>query len=442
MTETTHESSRDGEMLATHEPPRGEGALTSSDFLSRSVAGLGSAALEVVDYDELCVPGAIDDLALATKDTIAHIAPAATHHPSPPVDYGGLLGPRPPVPKRLLGSANHPEGWWMTPFQSPALHAALLHDVLCFGGLPDDGRHSSVHLLLAQSRLIVPDSYFVRSTIRSLPEDLIERLAAAGPDHGGDIPTQPGLHYFAGAAWSHFGHFILEGLSRFWLLARLPKSIRDELRFVFYNDCPLPDWQLEFLEALGVAAERIVYLAEPQRFERMIVPSLAYNLHRWAASAQSDTWERIGCAFDRGDGPTYVYLSRSRHTPNRTLRDEDEIERGFQARGFTVLHPQELSIADQVAAVRHARLIAGSAGSAMYLSAFARRGARKLIISPRNLTFRDDQLISHLRGERLAYFLCAPGDPHINPRKADYQVDLEHLDSAIDRWIAADEDQS
>ncbi len=402
---------------------------------------MGSAPPEIVGYDELCVRGSIDDLALATEDTIAHIAPAATHHPSPPADYGGILDTQPLVPKRLLGNANHPEAWWTMPFQSPALYAALLHNVLCFGGLPDDGRHSSVHLLLAQSRLIVPDSYFVRSTIRSLPEELIESLTAAGPEHGADIPTQPGLHYFAGAAWSHFGHFILEGLSRLWLLARVPESIRAELRFVFYNDRPLPDWQLEFLEALGVAAERIVYLTKPQRFERMIVPSLAYNLHRWAAPAQGDTWEHIGRAFDRGDGPTRVYLSRSRYPHNRTLLDEAEIEQRFQARQFTVLHPQELSIADQVAAVRHARLIAGSAGSAMYLSAFARRGARKLIISPRNFTFRDDQLISHLRGGQLAYFLCTPGDSYINPRKADYQVDLERLDSAIDRWIAADEDQ-
>jgi capsular polysaccharide biosynthesis protein len=63
-----------------------------------------------------------------------------------------------------------------------------------------------------------------------------------------------------------------------------------------------------------------------------------------------------------------------------------------------VLHTQELGIADQVASVRHARLIAGSAGSAMYSSAFARPGARKLILSPRHFTFRDGQLISHLRG--------------------------------------------
>jgi capsular polysaccharide biosynthesis protein len=399
------------------------------------------ATIEVVGYDELCVQSDIDDLALATEDTIAHIAPAATHHPSVPVDYGGILGPRPPAPKRLSGSANQPEAWWTTPFQSPAQYAALLHDALCFGGLPDDGRHSSVHLLLAQDRLIVPDSYFVRSTIRSLPEDLIERIAATGPERRADIPTRPGLHYFAGAAWSHFGHFVLEGLSRWWLLERLPESIRAELRFVFYNDRPLAPWQLEFLEALGVAAERLVYLTEPQRFERMIVPSLAYNLHRWAAPAQGTAWERIGRAFDRGAGPARVYLSRSRHTHNRILLDETEIERRFQARGFTVLHPQELSIADQVAAVRGARLIAGGAGSAMYLSAFTRHGARKLVIAPRNLAFRDDQLVSHLRGGQLAYCMCAAGDPNVNPRKADYRVELEQLDIAIDRWIAAADDQ-
>jgi hypothetical protein len=117
-------------------------------------------------------------------------------------------------------------------------------------------------------------------------------------------------------------------------------------------------------------SDRIVYLAEPKRFERVIIPSIAYNLHRAAAYIQRDTWERIGCAFDRKGGPERVYLSRSRYEPNRALINEAEVESRFQAEGFTVLHPQELSIAEQIATIRHARLIAGSAGSAMYLSAF------------------------------------------------------------------------
>jgi hypothetical protein len=413
--------------------PRGPGAITSAG------SPPGGAPLATIAYDDLCIDVELSELAEAGTDAIARIAPAARCHPSPPVDFGGIVGPDPQTPERLRGNPSHPEAWWTTPFQAPELYAAVLGDALCFGGLPV-GPHKTGHLLLAQGNLTVPDSYFVRSTRRSLPTDLVERLGAE-PVRGADLAEwKPGLYYFAGAAWNHFGHFLTEGLSRWWLLARLAPSVRAELRFVLYDERPLARWQLDCLEALGVGAEQLVYLTEPQRFERLIVPAAAYNLHCAAAPPQAEVWEHIGRAFDRGSGPERVYLSRSRYTYNRTLVNEAEVERRFRARGFTVLHPQELGIAEQVAAVRHASLIAGSAGSAMYLSAFARPGARRLIISPRNFTFRDDQLISHLREGQLAYILCPRGARHVHPRRADYHVDLEILDTALDHWVAAGED--
>jgi capsular polysaccharide biosynthesis protein len=425
--------------------------------------------LETIDYEQLCVDADLADLADLThlaENAIARLAPALTLHPAPPLDLAGVLNPlpaprppapphsashdrvilgEPPVPRGLTGQANDPRTWWTSPFQAPPLYAASLHDVLCFGGLPA-GEHRSGHLLLVGDRFLVPDSYFVRNTVRSLPSDLLAPDGA--PAHGtpgkfrlrvdvADVPTLPGIHYFAGAAFGHFGHFILEGLSRWWLLALLPASLRAQLRFVLYDDRPLPPWQLELLQCLGVAPDRLLHLTQPMRFERLLVPSTAYHLHRGIASAHGDTWERIAAAFDRGrGGPERVYLSRSHHRSNRVLLNEPDVERHFQARGFTVLHPQELSIAQQLAAVRHAKLIAGSAGSAMYLSAFARPGARKLIVSPRNFTFRDDQLISHLRDQQLAYLLC-PNDPSArHPRYSDYRVAPDLLTAALDRWIA------
>jgi capsular polysaccharide biosynthesis protein len=419
--------------------------------------------LETIGYDKLCVDVAVADLARMGEHAIARIAPALTCHPDPPMDLADVLGPgsqcewptlrrtdddrvvlgEPGVPRGLVGRAHDPRTWWAAPFQAPALYGASLQNVLCFGGLPAGG-HSSGHMLLVDDRFVVPDSYFMRNTVRSLPANLLAGVGAPAEGRfrmrvdATGIATSPGLHYFAGAAFGHFGHFLLEGLSRWWLLALLPESVRAELRFVLYDERPLHAWQLEVLECLGVAADRIVYLTEPMRFERMIVSAAAYHLHRGASSAQRDTWERVGHAFDRGAGPARVYLSRSRYKHNRVLLNEAEVERIFEARGFLVLHPQELGIAEQVAAIRHAELIAGSAGSAMYLSAFARRGARKLIVSPRNFTFRDDQLISHLRGEQLAYVLCvqAAGDGH--PRAVDYHVAPDVLDAALERWIAAD----
>jgi Glycosyltransferase 61 len=417
--------------------------------------------LETIGYDELCAEVDVADLAQAGANAIAHVASASVCQPDPPVDFGGLLDSASPagrqalrydhhdrvilgapeVPRGLVGHANDPRTWWTAPFRSPALYGAKLHDVLCFGGLPE-GDHRTGHLLLVGDRFVVPDSYFVRNTVRSLPANLLSRVDA--PECGryrmqvdlAGIPTSPGLHYFAGAAFGHFGHFLLEGLSRWWLLALLPEPVRAELRFVLYDEGPLHPWQLRVLECLGIAADRLLYLREPMRFESMIVPAMAYHLHRGAARVQCDTWERIGRAFDRGEGPSRVYLSRSRHKHHRALVNEVEVERQFRAHGFTVMHPQELSIAEQVASIRQARLIAGSAGSAMYLSAFARPGADKLIVSPRNFTFRDDQLISHLHGERLSYVLCEQGADEGHPRGVDYSVAPDVLRAALERLVS------
>jgi capsular polysaccharide biosynthesis protein len=419
--------------------------------------------LETIGYDELCIEVDVADLARAGRNAIAHVAAAARCDPDPPVDLAGIIGSvsretqpvrasgyeervvlgEPETPRGLVGRANDPQTWWAAPFQSPALYAAALRDVLCFGGLPA-GAHSSGHTLVVGDRFIVPDSYFLRNTVRSLPADLLTAVGA--PANGRyrmqvdvtDVPTEPGLYYFAGAAFGHFGHFLLEGLSRWWLLALLPEPVRAQLRFVLYDQQPLHSWQLEMLERLGVAADRLLYLTEPLRFERLIVPAPAYHLHRGGASVQRDTWERIGSAFDRGSGPARVYLSRSRHRRNRVLIDEAALERSFAARGFVVLHPQELSVAEQVATIRHARLIAGSAGSAMYLSAFAREGARKLIVAPRDFAFRDDQVISFLRGGELAYVLCDRGADGGHPRDGAYRVAPAVLADALDRWAADD----
>ena len=288
--------------------------------------------LETIGYDELCVDVDVADLARVDEHAIAHIAPALTCHPDPPVDLAEVLrsdspparsssGPvyddrvvlgAPEVPRGLVGGANDPQTWWMSPFQAPALYGAALQDVLCFGGLPA-GAHSSGHMLLAGGRFIVPDSYFVRNTVRSLPAGLVASVGAPGQGRfrlqvdTASITRSSGLHYFAGAAFGHFGHFLLEGLSRWWLLALLPEPVRAELRFVLYDEQPA-----------GLATGGARVPGRRGRADRVPHGAAALRAHDrsrgglplapGASSAQRDTWERIARAFDRGAGPARVYL--------------------------------------------------------------------------------------------------------------------------------------
>jgi hypothetical protein len=392
------------------------------------------ARLRAASYEELCAEVAPDALAGAARDALAHFADAERHDPDPPLDLvGGLEGG--PDPRRR--QAWWADSWWEQPFESPPLYAVLLHDAACRGGDADLGQGE--RLLLAGRGRVVPDSFRVRNAAGSLADDLVAEAdgrAWRAPFDPGAWPRRAGLHYLIGSVWDQFGHFLLEGLARCWLLEHLREDVRAQLWFVTYDHAPLATWQLDALAALGVAADRLVYLEEPQRFQRLIVPSIAYDLHARAARAQIATWERVAAALDTGGGPERIYLSRSRWPYYRDLRGEGLIDRLFEARGFEIVHPQLISLAEQVTLVRNATHVAGAGGSGMYLAAFARGPVAKLVIAPRSYAFRDDQLISHLRGERLAFVLCPPGSDDVHPRAADFGVSLDVLGPAVDRWLA------
>jgi capsular polysaccharide biosynthesis protein len=361
---------------------------------------------------------------------------------------------------------------------------------VCFGGrIRKTSRHWHGYgqLLVADDRYLVDDSYCVRDRARSLPRDLLdedggEYLLKASLEQAA---PRAGLHYLVGAVHGHFGHFILEGLSRLWLLDRLAE--RDDLRFVVYEP-ELGGWQLEVLAAAGVPSDRIVHVTEPMRFERLIVPSRAYVLHRYTSQAQDDVWQKIGRRYPGADDHRSVFLSRAgwrnaaaaekaaitrtsstdvqerlwerlddlerrppgriRHrwhslrqrlrrsqTIVRPILNEHEIEALFAGRGFAVVRPETLPVAEQIALVRSADRLAGPVGSAMYLTAFMRAGADVFLIAPPRFAFVDDVQIAHFRNARLAYLFGDEQESDVDPRFARWSVDLRRLASSVDAWL-------
>ena len=86
-------------------------------------------------------------------------------------------------------------------------------------------------------------------------------------------------------------------------------------------------------------------------------------------------------------GPEKVFFSRralnetrrEAGLPVRTPSEHDlQPDRVFAEAGFAVSTPEALPIADQIRTAAGARVIAGSAGTALHLSAFAPAGARVL----------------------------------------------------------------
>lgn len=104
------------------------------------------------------------------------------------------------------------------------------------------------------------------------------------------------------------------------------------------------------------------------------------------------------------------------------------------------MHPQRLSVTEQVAIARSAHVLAGSAGSAVYLGAFQPFGASEMVVSPRHYGFVDDLMISHLRHGELAYFFSADEELRhpAGARYQDHRVDVTRVAEAVEGLRASE----
>lgn len=251
--------------------------------------------------------------------------------------------------------------------------------------------HTGGQLLLTDRFELTPASYNPMDGRLTLPTDVDTKAA----------PTPlAGDHFFLGSVHPHFGHVLLEGLSRVWAFPAFDRAHPDG-RCVIYEPWT-PDFALELLGRAGLPPDRILRPERPLVIERLHVPDAAIRTHQWIAAEQVQTWGRIAATF--GDGATArrrIYLSR-RGVTTRALTNEAEVEAIFAEAGFEIIRPEALSIVEQGRMAREAEVLAGCVGSQMYLAAFQPPGGHTLVLAPSNFFLADDSLIAGAVGHRLS----------------------------------------
>lgn len=219
------------------------------------------------------------------------------------------------------------------------------------------------------------------------------------PEHA---PRLEGTWLYVGHWTGHFGHFLLEVLTNLWpepeqtlpglrgLLAH--RSFRGDAdplaprTRVAHKDPKRMHIDLIDLAGYGGLDLQVVR-TRPTRVDHLLVPQRPVLLKSWAKPPAVTVWRRISAAVGTRGPHRRVYLSRTlfhlenpdRPRSNRTERTWDaHLDQAFARAGFHVVHPERLSIRDQVALVRGAEVIAGSSGSALHLAIFAEPGTRVL----------------------------------------------------------------
>ncbi|MED4080644.1 DUF563 domain-containing protein [Halalkalibacterium halodurans] len=244
----------------------------------------------------------------------------------------------------------------------------------------------------------------------------------------------PGDSLFLSGEFSgEYGHFLLEILSRLWIT----DFIQIQSLPILMNPTDRKQWQLDLLKPFGIKKPQIVPLHQPTVCERLHIPVQSFSLRRYTSSFAHKVWKTIGDYYDTGSQqvPDKIYVSRSRLKSNRRrLINETDVERLFSRNGFQIIHPQELTIKEQINLFRHAQVIAGPLGSAMYNCVFQTKPTKKLLLTYEKFIKMSDLLINTSTNGLLYYFAGTEHKQNKSPSNTEWSINLNQLAAYLENF--------
>lgn len=244
------------------------------------------------------------------------------------------------------------------------------------------------HLSLSSDYFYEKDGKILKREVETLQEDTVE-----------------GLCYFLGNLLPHWGHFLLDGISRLWFLLHLPNDLRKELKFICYDN-HMPTWGWQILSAFGINESNLIFMKKGMLVKNLIMPLESYRTHISASSEFQCVFDTIRDFYcNRLDiKPTRkVYLSR-RNQLARKLSNEALIESLLSSEGYEIIIPESLSVAEQVQLAASCKILIGTTGSGLYLAAFQKQGTSTIVLHPKDFLLFDDFILSAI-GHRKSFFI-------------------------------------
>lgn len=334
----------------------------------------------------------------------------------------------------------------------PELYSAVLRQVEVLGG-------SNAVLVSGQRALYDLRDFDQERRFRYSDEGFhgYRRDICAVKRQGQGADVARAIHLAGNYPWNYY-HFLIEILPRLCAVDALNLDpaiplLVDQIHF------EIPQ-HLALLTALNRDRRPLLAMQPALRyrvgelyycsFPNLVVP----NYHRMAEMRASDT--RLDAAAllyvrdqlrdqlaTKGDSqepwPKRVYLSRKRASHRRKF-NEDEVLSALSALGVVAVHPEELSIAQQIALFAGAELIVGGSGAAFSNLLFCRPGCKALIIAKERLDVGLFSSLAAVTGVDLLYHAArvdADGDtpdPH-----GEFSIDAHRLAALLAAWLGSAE---
>jgi len=189
-----------------------------------------------------------------------------------------------------------------------------------------------------------------------------------------------GCHIFGGLLQNrHFGHFITESITRIWAAEYLSSDFRSIVFYLRSLDRPIAGFVGNVLNELSPGLE-VRFVSAPTEFEILAVPEqIGHPKHGFVYGHSAVRRAFRKARANRSAGPKKVYVSRSAlKAMEGGFLLEELLEQNLEREGYVIIHPQELSIKEQLDIYYSAENLVFAEGSALHLYALMARPEQRV----------------------------------------------------------------
>ena len=307
-------------------------------------------------------------------------------------------------------------------YDAPAMYLREYDDVVC---LPRQ--------LVVQGALVLPETFTTVERHRQRNAFLTKAgVDFAEPPAGLDaaVPLSGRWFHLDNHMVGHFGHALTEQLSHLWGWHRARKLDPSLGALVFTESGSLTAWQRDLLSAGGVDPGVVHVGTAPLRVETLVGCTPMFSRPAFVHPAILATYDAVGAALEAraGSGPRPRRLFLGRRSAKRACTNAEELVAEFTAAGFEVIYPEDHPLAEQVAMVRRAEVVAGFAGSAMFHVGLAGRPTHVVVVASESYPAHNEYLMSAVLGHRLDVVACQPEVPRVDGQftRASFHSDFAY----------------
>lgn len=196
---------------------------------------------------------------------------------------------------------------------------------------------------------------------------------------------------YCGYLVPHWGHFLVEAVTRLWYFLKKDSSIDKYVFFIEENsNRSISGNYREFLDLLGVW-DKIDIINAPVKYKEVIVPERGFKMGQYWSDEFKSIYNTVAEAALKKKIVTTsverVFLSRSqlKAFSNKEF-NMDMLDEFFQKNGYQVVFPEQKSLSDLIRIIRNADMVATLSGSIQHNMLFALDNAKQIVLEKTAVT--------------------------------------------------------